>query len=71
MFNSHQKYYNDYQEAMTEDPEGTAQFINRERKKALKSYKEGEEIRYCNICGEPLVKDSVSYDEGWHIDNCI
>lgn len=71
MFNSHQKYWNDYNEAMSDDPQGTTLFINREREKALKSYGKNDEIHYCSICNEPLVKDSISYDEGFHIDNCI
>lgn len=71
MFNSRQRYYNDYQEAITEDAEGLQEFLQREREKVLKSYNSNDNIVYCSICGEPLVKDSISYFEGFHIDNCI
>ena len=49
MFNSHQRYYNDYNETITEDPEGLQEFLNSEREKALKSYNENEEIKYFNM----------------------
>lgn len=71
MFNSRQKYNHDYQEAITEDPQGTMKFIQKEREIALKSYNSNDKIIYCSICGEPLRKNSISYYEGFHIDNCI
>jgi hypothetical protein len=71
MYNSHSRYQQDYQEAMAEDTEGTLKFLQKEREKALKSYNSNNDIIYCSICGEPLVKNSISYEEGYHTDNCI
>ncbi|MFA6662523.1 MAG: hypothetical protein WCS56_05775 [Bacilli bacterium] len=69
--NSVFKYNQDYQEAITEDPQGTMNFIQQEREKALKSYSSNDTIKYCAICGEPMIKGSIAYYEGFHIDNCI
>ena len=69
--NSQFKYTQDYNEAMAEDPTGTMKFIADERKKALNSYPKGEKVKYCSICNEPLVFNSVSYGEEYHVDNCI
>ncbi|NLT15401.1 MAG: hypothetical protein GXY05_13790 [Clostridiales bacterium] len=71
MFNSQFRYSQDIAEAMSEDAEGTAAFLESERQKAYASYKPGDEARCCCICGEPLVKNSVSYYEGFHIDSCV
>jgi hypothetical protein len=69
--NSKFKYQQDYNEAMAEDPQGTLNFINAERERALKSYSSNDIIIYCAICGEPLIKGSMAYSEGYHFDNCI
>jgi len=69
--NSVFKYNQDYQEAMAEDPQGTLNFIQQEREKALKSYSNNDIIKYCAICGEPMIKGSMAYNEGFHFDNCI
>lgn len=71
MFNSHAKYKEDLREAMAEDPQGTMQFIQKERDTACNSYPVGKKVKYCSICKEPMAYGSVSYDEGIHIDNCI
>jgi len=69
--NSKFKYQQDYNEAMAEDPQGILNFILAERERALKSYSSDDTIKYCAICGEPLIKGSIAYYEGFHIDNCI
>ena len=69
--NSVFKYQQDYNEAMSEDPQGTLNFIHQERERGLKSYSSNDTIKYCVICGEPLIKGSMSYYEGFHFDNCI
>lgn len=69
--NSEARYLSSYNEAMKEDSEGLLKFIAEEREKALKSYPKGTEPKYCPICKEPMYYNSVSYDEGFHIDDCI
>ena len=69
--NSREKYRADLAEQMRENAEATNRFIESQRKKALESYKPGEAVRYCFLCGEPLIKGSMAYDEGYHFDNCI
>jgi hypothetical protein len=54
-----------------EDPEGLNKFLEKHRRECLESYPDGEEVRYCSICGEPLKYGSMSYDEGWHFDSCL
>jgi hypothetical protein len=69
--NSHGRYQEQYNEAIQEDAEGLNAFLQIERKKALNSYPKGVDVVYCDICGEPLVYNSMSYHEGYHFDSCI
>jgi len=69
--NNLDRYQEQYNESMMEDPDGTQEFLESERKKAYESYPEGEEVVHCGYCGEPLRYRSVSYHEGFHIDSCL
>lgn len=65
------RYLATYNEMCNEDFNGTMKWISECRKKAFQSYPDEEKIRYCTLCGEPLVYTSISYDEGFHIDSCL
>lgn len=69
--NSIGKYVQDYNEAVAENPKELNDFLAIEQEKAFKSYPEGKQKRFCDICGELLVYNSISYYEGYHIDSCV
>jgi hypothetical protein len=50
------------------EKEELREYYYQEHQKALDSYPIFAEIQYCYKCGEPIVYNSISYMEGFHID---